>query len=217
MVRPSPAARAGTASFLAVTAAMALGALAVRAPVEAAGLAPEHALLEWTQVALLGLAAAASVVRAAGLPVGARAPFVLGALVLGLMIARETDLELVVFQRRVLHARLLRGAEGAALSALVLLAVAGALAMAGAYAWRHRRAASAVAAAAARTPGGALLGTALVLTLVVQALENELARLPLPAYFVEESLELVADLLIAGGLLALPGRYDSGMANRGAR
>jgi hypothetical protein len=136
---------------------------------------------------------------------------VLLVLLFAAFIELELDLDRYVFGRPVLDKRFLTDAlvprPLRLLTALALLALAAAVVV---FAWRRRAELIDAAGQMARQPSGHLLVAGLALMLGVQLFERQLGRaLPLPRYFLEESLELLSGIYCLLGTAARA-RRDKG-------
>lgn len=159
----------------------------------AAQMVSEDQAIEWLQVALLAGAAGFGFVAATRRP---PALDILLALMFVGMIELELDLDRRIFGVPVIDKRFLMSPVfPLGIRLLVILVLAG---LAGAvliYAWRRRQELGPEARTMLREPWGRLLLAGGLLLGLVQLLETRLNKLlPLPRFFVEESLELLAVL-----------------------
>jgi hypothetical protein len=178
---------------LAVVTAAALSALLAWDPRVAAQIVSEDQTIEWLQVALLAGAAGFCLVAATRRP---PALDILLVLMFAGMIELELDLDRRIFGVPVIDTRFLMSpAVPLGIRLLVILVLAGLAVAVLAYAWRRREDLWREARIMAREPWGRLLLAGGLLLGLVQLFESRLnALLPLPRYFLEESLELLAVL-----------------------
>ena len=161
----------------------------------------EDGAVEWLQVALFIAAAVTALV------IGRRPPTVLNvllALLFGMFVELEVDLDRRMFGRPVIDKRFLLDANIALLPRLLTVLVLGGLAIAVVvYVWHRRAELVGAIAAMLRTPGGHIVLAGLGVIAIVQVFEKSLNfALPLPRYLLEESLELIAALYCFLGVLA---------------
>lgn len=183
-----------------VTIAVALLALLHFAPRQAAAIVREDGPVEWLQVVLFAGAGVAGLVAAHR---SSAPPNILLALLFGLFIELELDLDQRVFGRPVIDKRFVFDArQPPALRALTVLVIVGFVVMVALYAWRHRRELWLAVRELPGATGGGVLIAGLVLIAVVEAFEKSLGRLlPHPRYFLEESFELIAAALCFLGMV----------------
>lgn len=163
------------------------------APDVAARIMREDHLVEWLQVVLFGAAAVAALVAARRPP---SALDVMLALLFAIFVELELDLDRRLFGRPVIDKRFLLDGSNPVLPRLLVAVCLLGLALAVmVYVWRRRRELVRSAAAMVRAPWGHVLLASLSLLVVVEVFEKPLGRsTPLPKYFAEESIELLAAL-----------------------
>ena len=179
---------------------VALLALLHFAPRQATEIVREDGPVEWLQVVLFAGAGIAGLVAARR----SSAPSnVLLALLFGLFIELEVDLDQRIFGRPVIDKRFVLDARLPLLPrALTVLVIASVVVIVALYAWRHRRELWRAARALPRTTGGWVLIAGLVLIAIVETFEKSLGKLlPHPRYFLEESFELIAAALCFMGMV----------------
>lgn len=181
------------AIVLTVLTLVTLSALLVVNPRVAADIVRENHAVEWLQVALFAVTAVVALAAARRPPA---ALDVILALLFAAFVEVELDLDQRVFGRPVIDKRFLLSRTvplpTRLLVALVLLGLAAGVL---GYVWWRRAEFLRAVRALMREPWGRLLVVGLALFVAVQVFEKALGRaLPLPKYFLEESLELIVAL-----------------------